>query len=75
MDSLAPGISVQSVDYQVVSADAAVKYRGFFLQAELYNRWLNNFLADGPMVEIHDWGYYVGGQKGTTVSVATSIFF
>jgi hypothetical protein len=61
IDSLSPGVSVQSVDYRVVSADAAVKYRGFFLQAELYNRWLNNFLADGPLPvgQIHDWGFYV----------------
>ena len=59
--SLAPGVSVQSVDYQVLSIDAGVKYRGFFLQAELYNRWLDNFEADGrlPVGQIHDLGFYV----------------
>ena len=59
--SLAPGVSVESVDYQVLSVDAGVKYRGFFLQAEVYNRWLNNFRADGPLPlsQVHDWGFYV----------------
>jgi hypothetical protein len=60
-DSLAPGVTVQSVNYQVLSLDAGVKYRGFFLQAELYNRWLDNFLTDGPLplTSIHDYGFYV----------------
>jgi hypothetical protein len=59
--SLAPGVSVQSVDYYVLSVDAGVKYKGFFLQAELYNRWLNNFKADGslPVSQIYDLGFYV----------------
>ncbi len=60
-DSLAPGVTVQSVDYDILSIDAGVKYRGFFLQAEVYNRWLDNLKADGPlpMAQIHDWGFYV----------------
>ena len=61
--SLAPGVSVESVDYYVLSVDAGVKYKGFFLQAELYNRWLNNFKASGalPVDQIHDLGFYVQG--------------
>jgi hypothetical protein len=60
-DSLAPGVTVQSADYRVLSADAGIKYRGVFLQAELYNRWLDNFKADGPLPigRIHDVGFYV----------------
>jgi hypothetical protein len=59
--SLAPGVSVQFVDYRVLSIDAGVKYRGFFLQAEYYSRWLDNFEADGPLPvgRIHDQGFYV----------------
>jgi hypothetical protein len=59
--SLAPGVSVQSVNYRVLSMDAGVKYRGFFLQAEYYNRWLDDFEADGPLpvTDIHDQGFYV----------------
>ena len=38
-----------------------VKYKGFFLQAEFYHRWLNEFEADGalPVDEIVDNGFYV----------------
>jgi hypothetical protein len=61
--ALAPGVTVQNVDYRLLSFDAGAKYKGFFLQAEFYNRWLNDFIADGPLpVEsVHDWGYYVQG--------------
>jgi hypothetical protein len=60
-DSLATGVTVQSADYQVVSVDAGIKLRGVFLQAELYNRWLDKFVADGPLpvTRIHDLGFYV----------------
>lgn len=59
--ALAPGVTVSRVDYRVLSFDAGVKYRGFFLQTEYYNRWLDNFQADGPLPvgQIHDTGFYV----------------
>ena len=59
--ALAPGVTVDRVDYRILSFDAGVKYRGFFLQAEYYNRWLDNFQVDGPLPvgQIHDTGFYV----------------
>jgi hypothetical protein len=38
-----------------------MKYRGIFLQTEIYNRWLDNFKADGPLpvASIHDTGFDV----------------
>jgi len=59
--ALAPDVTVQNVDYQIVSADAGFKYKGIFLQAEYYTRWLNNFKANGPLPvdEIVDAGFYV----------------
>jgi hypothetical protein len=59
--AVAPGVTVDKVDYRVLSFDAGVKYRGFFLQTEYYNRWLDNFQADGalPVSSIHDTGFYV----------------
>src|SRR5262245_24088662 len=47
--ALAPGVTVQNVDYEILSLDAGVKYRGVFLQTEIYTRWLNDFDADGPL--------------------------
>ena len=59
--SLAPGVSIETADYRVLAMDAGVKYRGVFLQAEYYQRWLDNFVADGilPVGEINDTGFYV----------------
>ena len=59
--ALAPGVTVDTVDYGILSFDAGVKYKGIFLQTEIYNRWLDNFTADGPLpvASIHDKGFYV----------------
>jgi hypothetical protein len=61
--ALAPGVTVDTVDYRILSFDAGMKYKGFFLQTEIYNRWLDNFKADGvvPVASIHDTGFYVQG--------------
>ena len=61
--SLAPGVTVDRVDYRILSFDAGVKYRGIFLQTEVYTRWLDNFRADGPLPvsSILDRGFQVQG--------------
>ena len=59
--ALAPGVTIDQVDFRILSFDAGVKYRGVFLQTEIYHRWLDNFRADGvlPVRSILDRGYYV----------------
>jgi hypothetical protein len=59
--ALAPGVTIDEADYQVLSFDAGMKYRGVFVQAEYYQRWLDNFVANGllPVDEINDSGFYV----------------
>jgi hypothetical protein len=59
--SLAPAVTVQAADYRVLAIDAGIKYRGVFVQAEYYNRWLDDFDADGPLPidRLHDHGFYV----------------
>ena len=59
--ALAPDVTVDTVDYQILSFDAGMKYKGIFLQTEIYNRWLDNFTADGllPVDSIHDTGFYL----------------
>ena len=61
--ALAPDVTVDTANYRMLAFDAGMKYRGFFLQAEYYNRWLDNFDADGPLPvdSIHDTGFYVQG--------------
>lgn len=62
--SLAPDVTVTNVNYRILAVDAGMKYKGFFLQAEFYQRWLDNFQADGvlPVSEIIDNGFYVQGS-------------
>ena len=59
--ALAPGVTIENADYRVLALDAGLKYKGIFLQAEYYERWLDNFVADGflPVGEINDTGFYV----------------
>ena len=59
--ALAPGVTVEGVDFRILSIDAGLKYRGIFLQTEIYNRWLDNFITDGPIPvsSIHDTGFFV----------------
>jgi hypothetical protein len=61
--SLATGVTVQEADWESVSIDAGIKYRGLFLQAEYYRRELDHFVADGvlPVRKIVDDGFYVQG--------------
>lgn len=61
--SLAPGVTVQELDYRILSFDAGLKYKGLFLQTEIYLRRLGHFVADGPLpvTSIDDRGFYVQG--------------
>jgi hypothetical protein len=61
--ALARGVTIDRVNYRILSFDAGVKYRGIFLQTEIYNRWLDGFKADGalPVTSVHDTGFYVQG--------------
>jgi hypothetical protein len=80
--ALAPGVTVENVDYRLIAIDAGLKYRGFFLQAELYKRRLDGFEANGvlPVSAIDDEGFYVQGSffpmpKKLELYLATSQIF
>lgn len=55
------GTTVTDVHYKLLSESAAMKYHGFWLQGEGYSRWLDHFVANGPMpvTSVHDNGFYV----------------
>jgi hypothetical protein len=59
--ALASGVTIENVDYSVLAVDAGMKYKGVFLQAEYYQRSLDDFDADGllPVGEVKDSGFYV----------------
>jgi hypothetical protein len=74
--SLAPSVTVETVDYRILSLDAGLKYRGFFFQTELssfllafhagrprrHPSILINALLPGP---IDTARYYEGGLDPT----------
>jgi hypothetical protein len=55
------GVTVTTARYQLVTASAGMKYRGFWLQGEGYGRKLDNFEADAPLPlgAVRDFGFYV----------------
>jgi hypothetical protein len=59
--SLAPDVAVQRAGFRMFSVDAGAKYRGIFVGASYFQRWLGDFDADGPLPvrSIVDRGFYV----------------
>ena len=59
--SLTPGVTIQEAGFKNLAFDAGMKYKGIFLQAEYYFRWLDDFEADGPLPvqDVFDHGFYV----------------
>lgn len=60
-DLFGPGISVNEVDYRMMSIDAGIKYKGLSLEGEAYWRWLSNFKGENvaALANINDTGYQV----------------
>ncbi len=64
-DALAPGVTVQKLDYDEVAFDAGFKYQGFTFQSEYYVRKLSSFQTIGgpvPLSSIVDQGFQVQGM-------------
>jgi len=61
--ALAPNVTVDFADFTILAIDLGMKYKGFFLQTEIYNRWLDEFQADGPLPQssVHDTGFFIQG--------------
>lgn len=59
--ALADTVTVQTAKFNLLTADLGFKYKGIFLQTELYYRVLNNLTTDGPIPlnKIVDKGFYV----------------
>ena len=58
-DLFGPGISVETVDYKMMSLDAGIKYHGLSLEGEYYRRWLTDFtgLNTSSIAPITNDGY------------------
>lgn len=58
-DAFDSGGRINNATYYMLSVDAAMKYRGFSLSGEYYNRWVNDFDVDGevPVNDLYDHGF------------------
>jgi hypothetical protein len=57
--ALAADVTLQVASYYLWAIDAGLKFQGFAINAEFYQRWLRSFEADGelPLDSMHDWGF------------------
>jgi hypothetical protein len=62
--ALANGVTITDATYQLNAFDAGLKYRGAYLQTEIYMRRLNRFTADStlPLAHVYDSGWYLTGS-------------
>jgi hypothetical protein len=60
-DLFGPGISVNTVDYKMMSIDGGAKYKGVSLEGEFYTRWLSKYTGTnvGGIPNLTDTGYQV----------------
>jgi hypothetical protein len=62
-DLFGPGITVEKVDYDMVSLDGGLKYKGLSLEAEYYWRWLGDYAGPNTAsiadADIKDTGFQV----------------
>lgn len=47
--AFAPGVTVDEATYRMWAIDGGMKWRGLAINSQYYFRWLNDFVADGPM--------------------------
>jgi hypothetical protein len=57
--ALAPDVTINKVKYYMTSFDAGMKYHGFALEGQYFQRWLNDFHANGelPIDHMNDNGF------------------
>ena len=47
--AFAPGVTVDVATYKMWAADGGVKWNGLAVNGQYFVRWLNDFVADGPL--------------------------
>lgn len=47
--AFAPGVTVEEATYRMLAIDAGVKWNGWSANGQYFFRWVDDFLADGPM--------------------------
>jgi hypothetical protein len=63
--AFALGVTVEKATYRMWAIDGGLKYNGFSINGQYYFRWLNDFLADGPLplASTFDNGFELSAAK------------
>jgi hypothetical protein len=57
--AFAPGVTVDKALYKMWAIDGGIKYNGLAVNGQYFMRWLNDFVADGPLplASTYDHGF------------------
>ena len=57
--AFAPGVTLNLATYRMLAIDGGIKWRGLAVNGQYYSRWLDDFVADGPLplASTFDRGY------------------
>jgi hypothetical protein len=71
-----PGITVNTVNYKMMSIDGGLKYKGMSVEGEYYRRWLNDYAGVnvGSIPDISDNGYQMQ-TSAMAVPKALQLYF
>ncbi|NVJ59566.1 MAG: hypothetical protein HWE27_04205 [Gammaproteobacteria bacterium] len=60
-DPFGTGGDIRKASYQMAAINGGFKYKGWFLEAELYKRWVDDFVTTGPIpvTELEDDGFQI----------------
>ena len=47
--AFAPGVTLQDATYKMLAVDGGIKWNGLAVNGQYFNRWLSDFVADGPL--------------------------
>jgi len=47
--AFAPGVTLQDATYKLWAVDGGIKWKGLAVNGQYFMRWLNDFVADGPL--------------------------
>lgn len=47
--AFAPGVTLQDATYKMSAIDGGIKWNGLAVNGQYFMRWLNDFVADGPL--------------------------
>ena len=65
LGSLTPGVTASNFDIYFYGVDAAAKWRGWSINAEVFLRWIENIRGDGALTitDLLQRGFYVEGGR------------